>query len=92
MPRTTQLQKQTPVPKMSHAPVPKPQMHQPTMLDSVKSGFGFGMGSAIARSIVDSVFRTSEPKDPKDPNAKAEFVKCMEVKTYEECTLFLEKI
>jgi hypothetical protein len=59
------------------------------MLDSVKSGFGFGMGSAIARSIVDSVFRTLEPKDP---NAKAEFVKCMESKTYEECTLFLEKI
>jgi hypothetical protein len=62
------------------------------MLDSVKSGFGFGMGSAIARSIVDSVFRTLEPKDPKDPTAKAEFVKCMESKTYEECTLFLEKI
>jgi len=87
MPRSTQIQKQTPVPKMS-----QPQIHRPTMLDSVKSGFGFGMGSAIARSIVDSVFRTSEPKDPKDPNAKAEFVKCMESNTYEECNLFLDKI
>jgi hypothetical protein len=86
MPRTTQIQKQTPVPKMSHAPVPKPQS-QPTMLDSIKSGFGFGMGSAIARSVVESVFRTPDTKE-----AKAEFVKCMEVKTYEECTLFLEKI
>jgi hypothetical protein len=50
------------------------------------------MGSAIAHSIVNSVFRTSEPKDPKDPNAKAEFVKCMESNTYEECNLFLDKI
>ena len=82
MPRSTQVQKQ---------PVPKPQS-QPTMLDSIKSGFGFGMGSAIARSIVDSVFRTSEPKGTKDPNAKAEFVKCMDSKTYEDCTLFLDKI
>jgi hypothetical protein len=36
--------------------------------------------------MVDSVFRP----DPKE--AKAEFVKCMETKTYEECTIFLEKI
>jgi hypothetical protein len=91
MPRTTQVQKQ-PVPKASHAPVPKPQIHTPTMMDSVKSGFGFGMGSAIARSIVDSIFRAPEPKGTKDPNAKAEFVKCMESNTYEECNLFLDKI
>jgi hypothetical protein len=72
------------------------------MLDSIKSGFGFGVGSAVARSVIDSVFRTRvDPKeaiaDPKeaiaDPKeAKAEFVKCMETKTYEECTIFLEKI
>jgi len=77
MPRSTQVQKQ---------PVPKPQIHKSTMMDSVKSGFGFGMGSAIARSIVDSIFRAP------DPNAKAEFVKCMESNTYEECNLFLDKI
>lgn len=88
MPRSTQVQKQP----QKQVSVPKPQLHKPTMMDSVKSGFGFGMGSAIARSIVDSVFRTSEPKDPKDPNAKAEFVKCMESNTYEECNLFLDKI
>jgi hypothetical protein len=57
------------------------------MLDSIKSGFGFGVGSAVARSVVDSVFRTGNPKE-----VKAEFVKCMETKTYEECTIFLEKI
>jgi len=86
MPRTTQIQKQP------QKQVPVPQIHKPTMMDSVKSGFGFGMGSAIARSIVDSIFREPEPKGTKDPNAKAEFVKCMESNTYEECNLFLDKI
>jgi len=86
MPRTTQIQKQP------QKQVSVPQIQQPTMMDSVKSGFGFGMGSAIARSIVDSIFRAPEPKGTKDPNAKAEFVKCMESNTYEECNLFLDKI
>ena len=77
MPRSTT---QT-VPQVRPAP-------QSTMLDSVKSGFGFGVGSAVARSVIESVFRTGA--NPK--GAKAEFVKCMETKTYEECTIFLEKI
>jgi len=80
MPRSTT---QT-VPRVQQPQVPA--VRQPTMLDSIKSGFGFGVGSAVARSMVDSVFRP----DPKE--AKAEFVKCMETKTYEECTIFLEKI
>ena len=83
MPRSTT---QT-VPQVRPAPQ-VPQVRQSTMLDSVKSGFGFGVGSAVARSVIDSVFRTGA--NPKE--AKAEFVKCMETKTYEECTIFLEKI
>ena len=82
MPRSTP---QT-VPRVQPQPQ-VPAVRQPTMLDSIKSGFGFGVGSAVARSVVDSVFRTGNPKE-----AKAEFVKCMETKTYEECTIFLEKI
>ena len=89
MPRSTT---QT-VPRVQPQPQ-VPVVRQPTMLDSIKSGFGFGVGSAVARSVVDSVFRPGNPKeaiaDPKE--AKAEFVKCMETKTYEECTIFLEKI
>jgi len=82
MPRSTT---QT-VPRVQQPQVPA--VRQPTMLDSIKSGFGFGVGSAVARSVIDSVFRTRV--DPKE--VKAEFVKCMETKTYEECTIFLEKI
>ena len=95
MPRSTT---QT-VPRAQTVPQvrPAPQVHQPTMLDSVKSGFGFGVGSAVARSVIDSVFRTRIDANPKEAianpkEAKAEFVKCMETKTYEECTIFLEKI
>lgn len=87
MPRSTT---QT-VPRVQQPQVPA--VRQPTMLDSVKSGFGFGVGSAVARSMIDSVFRTGSKEAIANPKeAKAEFVKCMETKTYEECTIFLEKI
>ena len=95
MPRSTT---QT-VPRSTTQTVPKvqqpqvPAVRQPTMLDSIKSGFGFGVGSAVARSMVDSVFRTGAKETIASPKeAKAEFVTCMESKTYEECTIFLEKI
>ena len=86
MPRST-TQTVRSAPQVPQVPQVR-QVHQPTMLDSIKSGFGFGVGNAVARSVIDSVFRTRA--DPKE--AKAEFVKCMETKTYEECTIFLEKI
>jgi len=48
------------VPTIIHAPSLSP-LKPPSMLDSMKQGFGFGIGSAIAHNL----FRTNKDETPK---------------------------
>ena len=68
MPRTVnnQKSKSSPVPHPIPRPVPSPplsapiQSGPPSMMDTMKQGFAFGIGSSIARNLFDS---KSKPKD-----------------------------
>ncbi len=65
MPRTTSKTKSQPPmripPPLQIQPppmrIPTPlQSHPPSMLDSMKTGFSFGVGSSIAHTMVNSIF------------------------------------
>ena len=53
---------------LSRPPPPKPPVKarsassSPSMLDSLKQGFGFGAGIEMARGIIGSIFPKEEPK------------------------------
>jgi hypothetical protein len=55
----------------------------PSILNSIKEGFGFGIGSAIARNIVDSIPNTIVQVESK-PNC-FEYKKCLESNDKYEC-------
>jgi hypothetical protein len=45
--------------------IPPIKIQQPTLLHTIKEGFGFGIGASIARNIVDRTFGSfSAPKTP----------------------------
>ena len=69
------------------APAPSPSAsHSPSMLDSMKQGFGFGIGSAIARNLFNTNNKDETPKkneitiEPKLTNDKIYelYNKCLE--------------
>ena len=67
--KSSQTKQNIPAPSTSHVPLPSPlhvplpsASHGPSMVDSMKQGFGFGIGSAIARNL----FNTNN----KDENTK----------------------
>jgi len=93
MPRQPQKNKQVKnianPPLKSTAPVFPPQNTR-SLASSIKEGFGFGIGSSIARNIVDSMFRPQEPKitpNTEVPNVNKEYIKCMQESDndYEGC-------
>lgn len=51
----------------SKLPAPKPsipvQSHRPSMLDSMKQGFSFGVGSSIAHNMVNTIFNSKNKDD-----------------------------
>jgi hypothetical protein len=50
-------------PAPRHVPTPSPStLHSPSMVDSMKQGFGFGIGSAIARNLFNSNNKDETPK------------------------------
>lgn len=68
-------------PSSSPPPIQLPPQQTPTLFDSVKQGFGFGIGSSIARSMFGS---SAQEKNQQASNGTAkapfidEFLKCME--------------
>ncbi len=86
----------SPVPTIIHAPSPS---STPSMVDSMKQGFGFGIGSAIAHNL----FRTNNnqetpkkneiPSEPKLSNDKIYelYNKCLETNDKNiDCTTILQ--
>jgi len=64
----SKFQRNSPPPPSS-LPISTPQIPQsmqqssPTMFDSIKQGFGFGIGSSIANKAVNSIFNSNDKKD-----------------------------
>ena len=87
-----------PSPSPVHSPMPSPSP-APSMVDSMKQGFGFGIGSAIAHNL----FRTNNnqetpkkneiPNEPKLSNDKIYelYNKCLETNDKNiDCTTILQ--
>lgn len=91
MPRSTKHS-----PKQTILPAPKqPAVYtsSPSMLDTMKQGFSFGIGSSIAHNMMNSIFRptTKETKLPTD-NMHELYNKCLEKNDNTiNCNIFLEK-
>jgi hypothetical protein len=99
-----------PLPKsiISHNPIQQNNISQsPTMFDSIKQGFGFGVGSSIGNKIVNSVFNSKDKQDTDTTENSVKLVnetnsttddvfklynKCLEEKDNSiECNNILEK-
>ena len=67
MPRSNSSKKTVPLvytsPKTPIA-IPPIKFQQPTLLQSVKEGFGFGVGSSIARNMIDRAFGSFSEQKP----------------------------
>lgn len=100
MPRSTQSKQAAPFrynppkisapPPMKHTPAPPPAIHIPapppqiSMMQSMKEGFGLGIGSSIAHNVVGRMFGapayTPSQAKPQKPCAA-------ELKAFENCLL-----
>ena len=40
------------------SPIPRDIYNKPSLIDSIKSGFGFGIGSSIAHNTINNMFKT----------------------------------
>ena len=76
-----------PKPTISSAPAPKSSIQAPSMMDTMKQGFSFGVGSAIAHNIMNSIFRPAPKESMHDL-----YNKCMEKNDSTiNCNVYLEK-
>ena len=88
----------SPLPSPRHAPSPSAS-HAPSMVDSMKQGFGFGIGSAIARNLFNTNNKDESTKkneitiEPKLTNDKIYelYNKCLEKNDKNiDCTIILQ--
>jgi hypothetical protein len=86
-----------PKPTISTAPAstPKSSIQAPSMMDTMKQGFSFGVGSAIAHNIMNSIFRPAPAPAP-TPTPKESmhdlYNKCIEKNDSAiNCNVYLEK-
>jgi hypothetical protein len=89
-----------PAPTPSASPLPSASTtHVPSMVDSMKQGFGFGIGSAIARNLFNTNNKDENTKkseitnEPKLTNDKIYelYNKCMEKNDKNiDCTIILQ--
>lgn len=113
MPRTTSksnYKSYTPFPKQSPPlPIPKTptvlQNQPPSMVDSIKQGFSFGVGSSIAHNMVNSIFGSKNKDENINKKEVSDETKLTPDKLYEiynkcleendnniDCTIILQNI
>jgi hypothetical protein len=84
----------------SHLPVPKPKPSSvvpfhptvpttsPTLGQSMKDGFGLGLGSGIGHMVINRMFGPSYPVHPQPPPQNSQKEPCeFERKVFENCIL-----
>ena len=102
MPRKTSktnsqhLMKTPPLPLQNHPPSPmKPnttlQNQPPSMLDTIKQGFSFGVGSSIAHNMVNSIFGPKNKDENVIRKEASDETKLTSDKIYEIYNKCLEK-
>ena len=64
----------------------RPVTHHSSLVDSIKQGFGFGIGSSLAKNILSSTPPINESK-----NTCLEYYKCLESNDKYECFGNLDK-
>jgi hypothetical protein len=60
------------IPPPSRSPSPQNDnivSQQPSMIDSMKQGFSFGLGSSIAHSVVGSIFKSKDTNNTNNTNS-----------------------
>lgn len=98
----------TPVPFTSSLPQPLatsavPVMERPTLGQSIKDGFGLGLGASVARNLVDNWFHKPAPSQPVQTTPvssgtsvateyqKKEYVQCMQtIQDHEHCKKLID--
>jgi hypothetical protein len=102
--KSSETKQNIPAPKPSPAPTPShipsaSHVKPPSMVDSMKQGFSFGLGSAIANNLFRTNNKDESPKkneitaEPKLSNDKIYelYFKCMEKNdTNIDCTIILQ--
>ena len=91
--------KQPPLPTPSRHTVPQPSTSPspPGFLQTMKEGFGFGLGSSIAHNTISSLFGNSttkpDPLEPLEPKYSLIdlYSKCLD-KGQDNCEFLLKKI
>ena len=81
-----------PVAKPSTPPTPTREDNRPSsFFSTILQGFGFGIGSSVARQTVDSLMNSSISTPPKIPSSETNMkVTETETKVPKECEPFLE--
>ena len=89
MPRSAKQtnSKPAPAPSTHSAPAPKSTIPAPSMMDTIKQGFSFGIGSSIAHNMMNSIFRPAPKESMHDL-----YNKCIEKNDSTiNCNVYLEK-
>jgi hypothetical protein len=91
---------------ISHFPAPTPftySVPRPTLGQSIKDGFGLGIGSSIARNMVDGFFHKSPEQSKVTPvissgtsvateYQKKEYIQCMQtINDHDHCKKLIEE-
>jgi hypothetical protein len=83
MPRNQKKSSIIPYQEQKTIVLQNPALKRPSMMDTVKEGFSFGVGSSIARNVIDRVMGSSSVAPSVEPisekkNHTLEFQQCME--------------
>lgn len=91
---TPQRRVPSPAPTITHSPVPTiihAPSSAPSMVDTMKQGFSFGVGSSIAHNMVHRIFNSNNKDEGPKKNEPITEPKLSNDKIYELYNICLEK-
>jgi hypothetical protein len=92
MPRNQKKSSVAPYQEPKTIVLQNPALKRPSMMDTIKEGFSFGVGTSIARNVVDRVMGPSSVAPNSEKKPTFEFQQCMEdsAHNYELCKHHLQ--
>lgn len=96
MPRNQKKSSVVPNHEIKSIVLQNPALKRPSMMDTIKEGFSFGIGTSIARNVIDRVMGPStasvQPTIVPEKKPTFEFQQCMEdsAHNYELCKNHLQ--